>query len=332
MAQEQNTGTRKNVHQKVFERERDVLRSARAMADSSGATPEDYAKLVEEYERLLKQEEKIVVIGDLTQNKLLRAQKMLHRAMQRYKAMADQKSELLSIVSHDIKNKIGPIRELASWVVEDLEKGEDKSHAIELMKHIGDASEQLAKSVNDTLHRESSRSTTIIPVFEWADVSKLVLSIVETQRASATKKNIAIESAFVPGCEAYVDEFLIGEVMENLVSNAIKFSPCGTSVKTVLEATDRMVTFSVVDHGPGLSEEDKLKLFGKYQTLSAKPTGGEVSTGIGLYIASKLASMHNGRLEASSDGPGTGSTFRLFFPIPDDGQEAAFAKTGKAVK
>jgi signal transduction histidine kinase len=329
MAQEQNSET-KIVRQKVFEREREVLRKAREKAESPAVSVDDYRGLVEEYERLLKQEEKIVVIGDLTQNKLLRAQKMLHRAMQRYKATAEQKSELLAIVSHDIKNKIAPIRELSAWVVEDLEKGEDKAHAIELMRHIGDASQQLAKSVNDTLHRESSRSTTIVPVFEWVDVSKLALSIVETQRATATKKNITMESVFVPKCEAYIDEFLIGEVMENFVSNAIKFSPSGTTIKTILEASDRIVVFSVVDQGPGLSEDDKKKLFGKYQTLSAKPTGGEVSTGIGLYIAAKLAAMHNGRLEALSDGPGKGTTFRMLLPIPEEGEEESFAKAGDA--
>jgi len=320
-----------NMRQKVFEREREVLGDARAKAEAGDILAADYRQLVAEYERLLKQEEKIVVIGDLTQNKLLRAQKMLHRAMQRYKAMAEQKSELLSIVSHDIKNKIAPIRELAAWVVEDLEKGEDKRHAIELMKHIGDASSQLAKSVNDTLHRESSRSTTIVPVFEWTDISKLALSVVETQRPSATKKNIAIESSFTPKCEVYIDEFLIGEVMENLVSNAIKFSSGGTTIKTILEATDKMVAFSVADQGPGLTEGDKEKLFGKYQTLSAKPTGGEISTGIGLFIASRLAAMHNGRLEAFSEGLGKGTTFRLSIPIPEEGQEASFAKSSNEV-
>ena len=326
MSQEQNTGARKKMHRKVFERERKVLHNARDKAEGSAITHDDYKKLVDEYERLLRQEEKIVVIGDLTQNKLLRAQKMLHRAMQRYKAIAEQKSELLSIVSHDIKNKIGPIRELAAWAVEDLQNGDNKEHAIELMQHVSEASTQLAKSVNDTLHRESSRSSTIMPVFEWADFSKLALSIVETQRPSATKKNITIESTFVPHCEAYVDEFLIGEVMENLVTNAIKFSPGGTTIKTMLEATNNMASFTVVDQGPGLNDEDKLKLFSKYQTLSARPTGGEVSTGIGLFIASKLAAMHNGRLEATSEGPGKGSTFKLSFPIPMAGKESEFAK------
>jgi signal transduction histidine kinase len=330
MVNEQKTEP-SHMHQKVFEREREILRNAKAKAGTALVTPDDFKALAVEYERLLKQEEKIVVIGDLTQNKLLRAQKMLHRAMQRYKAMAEQKSELLSIVSHDIKNKIAPIRELSSWVIEDLRNGEDKAHAIELLQHIGDASAQLAKSVSDTLHKESSRSTTIVPVFEWVDASKLALSVVETQRASARKKKIEIESSFTPGCEAYIDEFLLGEVMENLVTNAIKFSQPGSSIKTILEATDKIMTFSVIDHGPGLSEDDKKKLFGKYQTLSAKPTGGEVSTGIGLYIASKLAAMHNGRLEAFSEGPGKGSTFRLMIPIPRNGQEASFAKTGNEV-
>jgi signal transduction histidine kinase len=74
----------------------------------------------------------------------------------------------------------------------------------------------------------------------------------------------------------------------------------------------------VHDEGPGLSEEDKNRLFGKYQTLSAKPTGGEVSTGIGLYIANKLVALHKGTLEAISEGPGKGTTFVVRLPVPKE--------------
>lgn len=306
-----------HMRQKVFERENLILQQAQSVEASGNASVADYGKLLDEYKKLLSQSEKIVSIGDATQNKLIRAQKMLHRAVQRYKTTADQKSELLSIVSHEIKNKAAPIRELSNWAAEDLAEN-NSAHAQELLRHICDAADQLIKSVNDTLNRESTRTANIVPVFEWADLSNLARNTVENQRPCALKKNISIEAQIEPGCDTLVDEFLMGEVYENLVSNAIKFSPTGSRIYVDMHREDSALSFSVRDEGPGISDEDKTRLFGKYQTLSAKPTGGEVSTGIGLFISNKLVLLHNGTIDAISDGPGKGTTFIVKLPVPKE--------------
>jgi signal transduction histidine kinase len=317
------------MRHKVFEKESRVLQEAGEIAQGGTPSPADYEKLLGEYRKLLSQAEKIVNIGDATQNKLVRAQKMLHRAIQRYKTTADQKSEILSIVSHEIKNKAAPIRELSNWAAEDL--GENKAaHAQELLVHIRDAADQLIKSVNDTLNRESSRTANIVPVFEWTDLSILARGTVDGQMPCAVKKKITIVARIEDNCEASVDEFLIGEVFENLVSNAIKFSPIDSKVYVDLRREDDDIAFSVRDEGPGLSDEDKSRLFGKFQTLSAKPTGGEVSSGIGLFITNKLVTLHNGTIEALSDGPGKGSTFIVKLPIPSDAKSDELFKVGKA--
>jgi signal transduction histidine kinase len=306
------------MRQNIFEREAEVLRKACEKADAGNPTAEDFRALIDEYAVLLSQSSKIVSIGDATQNKLIRAQKMLHRAVQRYKATADQKSELLSIVSHEIKNKAAPIRELSRWVIEDVSKGDNIPHALELLKHICDAADQLIKSVNDTLHRESSRTTSIVPVFEWGDLSRLAQSAVDNQRPCAVKKGISINEQIAPGCETMVDEFLMGEVFENLVSNAVKFSEAGSDIDVSLNRDDSAIRFSVRDRGQGLSDEDKAKIFGKFQTLSSRPTGGEVSTGLGLFIANKLVTLHQGRIEVQSEGKGMGSVFSVVLPVPKD--------------
>ena len=71
---------------------------------------------------------------------------------------------------------------------------------------------------------------------------------------------------------------------------------------------------SVRDYGPGLSPEDLSRLFGRFQRLSAKPTGGESSTGLGLSIAKRIVELHGGEIEAKSGGPGTGTTFAIVLP------------------
>lgn len=305
------------MRQQVFDKENEYLANATAAASGENVSIEAYQNLLSEYEKLLRQAEKIVSIGDLTQHKLIRAQKMLHRAIQRYKATAEQKGELLSMVSHDIKNKVAPIKELTHWVIEDVD-GNQLDHAKELLGHISDAAEQLVNSVNHSLQRESSRSTSIVPVFEWADVSRLATSSVETQQPCADRKDISIKSEIEGNCEAKIDEFLLGEVFENLINNAIKFSQPGSKIFVTLRTANGAFIFSVRDQGPGLSDEDKQKMFGRYQTLSARPTGGEVSTGIGLFITHKLVGLHGGSIEALSDGPGKGTTFVVTVPMTDE--------------
>jgi signal transduction histidine kinase len=298
---------------RLFEREHEVLEKARA---ASSPEAEDYKTLLSEYEKLLRQSEKIVTLGDSAQNRLVRAQKMLHRALERYKTTAARKSEILALVSHEIKNKATPIRELARMALEEVNGVPGAEHASEMLRHVTDAADQLIRSVNGTLLRESGNSESVVPVFEWSDVSLLAESSVRNQAPSAAKKNIVLKSEIAPRCETLADEFLLGEVFENLVGNAIKFSGGGTAVSVLLARKEDSIVFSVRDEGPGLTDDDKRKLFRKYQTLSAKPTGGESSSGIGLYLSDRIVAMHKGSLTAASEGSGKGATFTVTLPIP----------------
>src|SRR5207247_7892893 len=98
------------------------------------------------------------------------------------------------------------------------------------------------------------------------------------------------------------------QVLENLVSNAIKYSPPGKNIFARLRAVEDAARCEVQDEGPGLSAEDQKKLFGKFARLSAKPTGGEPATGLGLSIVKKMVEAMNGRVWCESE-PGRGATF-----------------------
>ena len=301
------------MRQHVFKDERATVDAARAKLSRGSITPGDYEELLDAYERLLGHSEKIVRIGDATQNKLLRAQKMLHRAIQRYKATAEQKTELLSIVTHDLKNKAAPIRDLTRWVIAEVQDSAS-ARAVEMLRHIYEAAEKITHNVTETLNRESARSSDIVPVFEWTDLVRLTQRVIEDQTPYAREKEIELKLTGPRQCEACVDEFLIGEVFENLINNAIKFSPRRSQVAIALHCSEDGVTLRVKDNGPGLIDEDKLRLFGRFQTLSARPTGGESSTGMGLFIVRKLVDLHSGEVTAESDGPGTGATFTVKLP------------------
>jgi signal transduction histidine kinase len=88
-----------------------------------------------------------------------------------------------------------------------------------------------------------------------------------------------------------------------------------------MSGDDATTVIKVKDNGAGLSEEDISRLFGRFQRLSAKPTGGESSTGLGLSIAKRIVELHGGTIEAESEGPGRGSTFTIQLPLAPDPSE-----------
>ncbi len=81
-----------------------------------------------------------------------------------------------------------------------------------------------------------------------------------------------------------------------------------------MSLADAHILIRVADEGPGLSEDDISRLFGRFQRLSARPTGGESSTGLGLSIVKRIVELHGGRVGAQSPGPGRGTTFTISLP------------------
>ena len=106
-------------------------------------------------------------------------------------------------------------------------------------------------------------------------------------------------------------------VLVNLISNAIKYSPIGGKISVVAGREANKTVIRVVDQGAGLSPEDLGRLFGRFQRLSAKPTAGESSTGLGLSIVKRIVDMHGGEVTADSAGPGQGSTFTVVLPATE---------------
>src|SRR5215470_13812847 len=109
----------------------------------------------------------------------------------------------------------------------------------------------------------------------------------------------------------------IREAIDNLVSNAIKYSPIGGKIGVTVTHEEDTTVIRVADEGAGLSPEDLGRLFGRFQRLSAKPTAGESSTGLGLSIVKRIIDMHGGHVTAQSPGPGQGSTFTVTLPATE---------------
>jgi len=119
--------------------------------------------------------------------------------------------------------------------------------------------------------------------------------------------------ALAAAVPAFADPSALDQVLDNLLSNALKFSPSGKNIFISVRALEKQVECVVRDEGPGFNADDKGKMFRRYGRLSARPTGGEPSTGLGLSIVNKLVLAMNGEL-AVENAAGNGAIFTVRLP------------------
>ena len=130
----------------------------------------------------------------------------------------------------------------------------------------------------------------------------------------AEKKEMEIIQSLNGSRPIFAPKWVVEQTLENLVTNALKYSPPGTRVWVTFDSDEAEAWFTVRDEGPGFSDSDREKMYNRYSKLSAKPTGNESSTGIGLSIAKRLTEQNGGTLALLSPA-GSGAEFRLSFPI-----------------
>jgi two-component system sensor histidine kinase/response regulator len=139
--------------------------------------------------------------------------------------------------------------------------------------------------------------------------------VVQQHREAAKRKQLVFQTALEgDGALVQADPAALNQVLDNLLSNAIKFSPPGKQIRVaVCSPGTRYVECQVQDEGPGFKEDDRTRMFRRYARLSARPTGGEPSTGLGLSIVKKLVLAMHGELACAST-PGNGATFTFRLP------------------
>jgi signal transduction histidine kinase len=225
------------------------------------------------------------------------------------------KNEILGTVAHDLRNPLSVIlgraelmKELTAATPVPVEKLRDQ------LGHIRASATQLTEMVNDLISDAMMDALDIAIRRERTDLAGMLGELVTTNRALTEKKNQTIHLVSPPRRMVNCDPERLREAVDNLISNAIKYSPLGGNIELSMGADAGDTVISVKDEGAGFSQADISRLFGRFQRLSAKPTGGESSTGLGLSIVKRIVELHGGRVSAESPGTGRGATFTIRLP------------------
>jgi signal transduction histidine kinase len=226
------------------------------------------------------------------------------------------KREILGTVAHDLRNPLSVIIGRAEILERMLS---DPEHTIEntqaQIKHIHSAADRLTDMVDSLIADAMADALNIAIRREPVDLATLVKDVVEANQPLAAKKQQFIHVSAPAGKTFACDGDRIREAVDNLLSNAIKYSPIGGRIELSVDLQPDGAQIRVKDEGPGMSAKDISRLYGRFQRLSAKPTGGESSIGLGLSIVKRIIDLHGGAIGAESPGPGHGTTFTLTLPV-----------------
>jgi signal transduction histidine kinase len=243
---------------------------------------------------------------------LLEVNSQLAEQNQELQALNAEKNEFLGIAAHDLKNPLSNIL-LTADLLGSYYDTSPRKQVEEWTSSITKGAEYMLNIIT-TLLDVNKVEQGKMPIMLEPIEAAVVEYTAEAYRYRAEEKRIALSVEPISNTLRIVaDRNALQQVLENLVSNAIKFSPPETTVRVAVEIVESSVRICVQDQGPGISAEDQKKLFGKFARLSAQPTGGEHSTGLGLSIVKKLVEAMQGNVWCESE-LGKGATFVVALP------------------
>jgi signal transduction histidine kinase len=188
----------------------------------------------------------------------------------------------------------------------------------DISKQIKDAGRRMALTINELLENAVESSGNMHLRLEAFDFIKLTEGVVNANKALAKKKKQKLITEVGPDCMIYADHRRLTEVVDNLVNNAIKYSEKGKKIEVFVGEIDGKAILQVSDQGQGLTKDDQKNLFRPYTSLSARPTGDEISTGLGLSLAKEIILAHRGKIFAYSEGKGKGAAFIVELPLAEE--------------
>jgi signal transduction histidine kinase len=225
-------------------------------------------------------------------------------------ALDEEKNNLIKILAHDLRTPINHVQGLAQIFL--LSNANLKDEDRLTIQRISAASIRLNKMITNILDIDSIENNRVKIFMDKVSIGPVISQVVKSFEKQAARKDIQVTLAQMPDVAIEGDTLFLIQIFENLISNALKFSGKGKEIKVSVVQQGESVLISVSDQGPGLTQEDMGLLFRKFQRLSAKPTDGENSTGLGLSIVKKYVELMNGVVWCESE-QGKGARFYIKF-------------------
>jgi signal transduction histidine kinase len=276
------------IHQQILEKNRELEQQKEALLDQSDYLHEANQAITQMHEQVQVQKDEILSKNEELTN------------------LNNEKNNLIGIVAHDLKSPLNQMKGLLSIIkLTSTTLDEETSQYITMMES---STNRLTDMIGKILDVEAIDSKKVNMSIETVDLSTMMEGLTERFQMSAKQKSISLFSTIAKGVHVLADKVYTEQVFENLISNAIKFSPVNKKIFVNVSHHNGKAIGEIKDEGPGLNDDDKKKLFGKYQKLSARPTGNEISTGLGLSIVKKFVDAMNGEIWCESEA-GKGASF-----------------------
>jgi len=267
---------------------------------------------LETYQRIARQLSITLEKGRLV-SELAEQKNMIEKKNDELKKLDELKNVFLGIAAHDLRNPIGAIRGLAEIMLNERFTISEEERE-QFLKDIYEQSNFMLNLLNDLLDITTIESGKFTLSISQLHTRHFFEQILEHHHKLAAHKGTKILLEYIDEGFMFADGTRLRQIVDNLISNAVKFSPPESTVKISVNLQDNHWKIGIEDEGPGISEKDRETLFQDFAKLSAQPTGGEKSTGLGLSIARKIVHSHNGTIGVDSE-PGKGANFWFTLPI-----------------
>jgi len=224
-------------------------------------------------------------------------------------ALIEEKDFLIRVLAHDLKSPLKNIESLATLLENDFE------NYTKYVSLIVQSTEKAQDLLSKVMEMDVSDPKDIKLNLGNIDLVELMQYVIDFMSESAKAKQIDI-SMVTEKAKAIIsaDKINLTSVFENLLSNALKFSKSGTQVQVVITTTSSIISVKIIDQGPGISASEEGHLFKKFSRLSSRPTAGESSTGLGLFLVKRHVELLEGKVYFTRN-EGKGSTFTVELPF-----------------
>ena len=236
------------------------------------------------------------------------------RLYQQLVKLNELKDKFLGMAAHDLRNPITVVKGYLAILLDNL-LGNIPDPQREIMAKMDKACETMLALINDLLDVSAIEAGELKLKPRQVDLSEFLSECYESNRILAKPKGIELQLALHPPLpQAWIDSDRINQVVNNLITNALKFSHPKTTVTLEAKTKENQVEISVTDQGQGIPKEEIPKIFREFGRVSVRPTAGESSTGLGLAIVKRIVKAHNGQIWVESE-VGKGSTFTFSLPL-----------------